>query len=57
MQEYQDKDSNTSVDLTQEGAENDDLGGNSENDTSHAWSIPVPAWYHHNIIITQYCTI
>ena len=43
MQEDQGKGSNTSVDLTQEETQNDDLDGNSENDTGHAWSIPVPA--------------
>lgn len=43
MQEDQGKGSNTSVDLTQEETQNDDSDGNSENDTGHAWSIPVPA--------------
>ena len=54
MQEDQGKGTNTSVDLTQEEAQNDNLGGNSENDTGQAWLIPVPAWYHHNIIITHH---
>ena len=36
MQEDQGKGTNTSVDLTQEEAQNDNLGGNSENDTGQA---------------------
>ena len=36
MQEGQGKDSNTSLDLTQEEAEDEDSQGNSENDTGHA---------------------